>query len=146
MCCFISGFIPGDASDEETKLRNVDHQREQDEQLERMPFEERMLRALEGRNDGSKIEIPDYAGNLKPKELINWLNSMEMFFEWKSMIEEKKVKFACTKLKGHAMIWWDNIQKDRTEKGKEKIKTWKKMEKKLQEKFLPLDYAQTIFP
>ena len=53
---------------------------------------------------GSKIEVPDYAGNLKPKELIDWLNSMEMFFEWKPMIEEKKVKFVCTKLKGHAMI------------------------------------------
>ena len=69
-----------------------------------MPFEERMPRALEGRNDGIKIEVPDYVGNLKPEELIDWLNSMEKFFEWKPMIEEKKVKFACTKLKGYAMI------------------------------------------
>ena len=96
-----------------------------------MPFDERMLRALEGINDGIKIEVPDYAENLKPEELINWLNSMEKFFEWKPMIEEKKVKFACTKLKGHAMIWWDHVQKDRTKKGKDKIKTWKKMEKRL---------------
>ena len=80
-----------------------------------------MLRALEGRNDGIKIEVLDYAGNLKPEELIDWLNSMEKFFEWKPMMEEKKVKFACTKLKGHAMIWWDHVQKDRTKKGKEKI-------------------------
>ena len=69
-----------------------------------MPFDKRMLKALEGRNDGIKIEVSEYAGNLKPEELIDWLNSMETFFEWKSMIEEKKVKFACTKLKGHAMI------------------------------------------
>ena len=67
------------------------------------------------------------------------------FFEWKPMIEETKGKFTCTKLKGHAMIWWDHVQKDRTKKGKEKIKSWKKMEKKLREKFLPLDYAKTIF-
>ena len=44
-----------------------------------MPFEERMLRDIEGRNDGIKIEVPDYAGNLKPEKLINWLNSMESF-------------------------------------------------------------------
>ena len=61
------------------------------------------------------------------------------------MIEEKKMKFACTKLKGHAMIWWDHVQKDRTKKGKSKIKTYDKMEKKLREFFLPLDYAQTLF-
>ena len=55
-----------------------------------MPFDERMLRALEGRNDGIKIEVPDYARNLKLEELIDWLNSREFFFEWKSMIEEKR--------------------------------------------------------
>ena len=69
-----------------------------------MPFEERMLKALEGRNDGIKIQGPDYARNLKLEELIDWLNSMEFFFEWKPMIEEKKAKFTCSKLKGHAMI------------------------------------------
>jgi hypothetical protein len=61
------------------------------------------------------------------------------------MAEEKKVKFACTKLKGHAMIWWDHVQKDRTKKGKDKIRTWNKMEKKLREKFPPLYYAQTLY-
>ena len=59
-------IIPRDVSDEEIEHRDVDHQREQEEQLERMPFDKRMLKALEGRNDGIKIEVPDYAGNLKP--------------------------------------------------------------------------------
>ena len=47
--------------------------------------------------------VPEYARNLKLDELIDWLNSMEKN-EWKPMIEENKVKFACAKLKGHAMI------------------------------------------
>ena len=55
------------------------------------------------------------------------------------------MKFACTKLKGHAVIWWDHVQKDGTKKTKAKIKTWDKMEKKLREKVLSLDYAQTLF-
>ena len=49
------------------------------------------------------------------------------------MEEENKMKFACTKLKGHTMIWWDHVKKDRTKNGKSKIKTWDKMEKKLRE-------------
>ena len=65
-----------------------------------MPFEERMHRALEGRNDGIKIEVLDYAGNLKLEDLIDWMNSMEIFFEWKPMIEEKKVKFAFHHVEG----------------------------------------------
>lgn len=61
------------------------------------------------------------------------------------MIEEKKMKFACMKLKGHAMIWWDHLQKEQVKKKKDKIKIWSKMEKKLREKFLPIDYSQTLF-
>ena len=82
-----------------------------------------MLRALEGRNDGIKMEVSYYVGSLKPEELIDWFNSMETFFEWNPMTEEKKMKFACTNFKGHAMIWWDHVQKDITKKGKSKIKT-----------------------
>jgi hypothetical protein len=67
-------------------------------------FEERMLRALKGRNEGIKMEVSKYAMSLQPKELIDLLNAIEIIFEWKPMMEEKKVKFACTNLKGHAMI------------------------------------------
>ena len=122
-------IIPRNASDEETKHKDVDHQREQEEQLERMPFDERMLRALEGRNYGIKIEVPDYAGNLKPEEFIDWLNSMEKFFEWNSMIEEKKVKFTCTKLKGYAMIWWHHVGNIEQKKKKTKSKPGKRWRK-----------------
>ena len=62
-----------------------------------------MLKDLEGRNDGIKMEVSKYARSLKPEELIDWLNSMELFFEWNPMTEEKKMKFALTKLKGHTM-------------------------------------------
>lgn len=96
-----------------------------------------MLRVLEGRIDGVKMEVWDYARSLKLEELIDWLNNMKKFFEWKPMIEEKKLKFACTKLKGHAMIWWDHVKKDGANKGKGKIQTWSKMEKNLCQKFLP---------
>ena len=73
--------IQRDVSDEETEYGGIDHQGEQEEeQLECMPFEERMLRALEGRNDGIKVDVLEYAENLKLEELIDWLNSMEFFF------------------------------------------------------------------
>ena len=62
------------------------------------------------------MEVSDYEGSLKLEELIDGLNSMESIFEWNPMTEEKKMKFACTKLKGHAMIWWDHVQKERTKK------------------------------
>ena len=81
----------------------------EDERLEEMTYEDRVIMALEGRSEAVKIDVSDYVGSLKPEELIDWLNEMGNFFEWKPMTEEKKLKFACTKLKGHAMIWWDHL-------------------------------------
>ncbi|GLJ25051.1 hypothetical protein SUGI_0479400 [Cryptomeria japonica] len=68
---------------------------DQSEEFEEEPvnhgnFEERMLSALEGKNEGIKVEVSEYASSLKPEELIDWLNEMEKFFEWKSMTEEKR--------------------------------------------------------
>ena len=108
-----------DDSNEERDCGHVNQKIE--EPIENMGYDERVLMALEGRNDGIKMEVLDYAGSLQPEELIDWLISMEICFEWKPMTEEKKLKFACTKLKVHAMIWWDHVQRNKARKGKDKI-------------------------
>jgi len=35
---------------------------------------------------------------------------MEKLLDYEETKDEKKVKFAVTKLKGHAAIWWDGVQ------------------------------------
>ena len=57
--------------------------------------------------------------------------SMEEAYQLALKVEEKKVKFAFTKPKGHAMIWLDHVQKTREKERKDKIRTWSKMEKNL---------------
>ena len=59
-----------------------------------MSYEDRILRALEGRSESIKIDVSNYASSLKPKELIDWLIEMGKFFKWKPTTEEKKMKFA----------------------------------------------------
>eukprot|EP00253_Pinus_taeda_P027252 PITA_27252 len=70
---------------------------------------------------------------------------MEKFFDYEETEDEKKVKFAITKLKGHAAIWWDGVQAERKRLGKQPIKNWSKMVAKLRGKFLPSNYQQTLF-
>lgn len=56
-----------------------------------------------------KIEVPVYQGGLNREELIDWINCMEKLFDYEETEDEKKVKFAVTKLKGHAALWWDGV-------------------------------------
>ena len=84
--------------------------------------------------------VPVYQGGLNPEEPIDWINSMEKFFDYEEMEEEKKVKFAVTKLVGHAALWWDGVQAERRRLGKQPIKNWSRMAAKLKGKFLPINY------
>lgn len=89
--------------------------------------------------------VPIYQGGLNPEELIDWINSMEKFFDYEETKDDKKVKFVVTKLKGHAALWWDGVQGERKRLGKQPIKNWSRMVAKLRGKFLPSNYQQTLF-
>ena len=56
-----------------------------------------------------KMEI--YDGNLNVEELMDWISSLDKYFYYEEEVDDKmKVKFAVTILKGHAAIWWDELQ------------------------------------
>jgi hypothetical protein len=68
------------------------------------------------------MEILMYEGNLDVGELLEWIRSMEKYFDYEEVDDEKKVKHVIRRLKGHASLWWDELQNDKRSKGKHKIK------------------------
>jgi hypothetical protein len=98
------------------------------------------LRAVARLGGRAKIEVPMYEGNLDAEEMLDWIRSMDKHFDYEYVDEEKKVKHAITRLKGHATLWWDELQDERRSKGKQRIKSWDRMEAKLKAKFIPKDY------
>jgi hypothetical protein len=84
-----------------------------------------------------------YEGNLYAEELLDWIRSMEKYFDYEDIDEEKRVRHAVTRLKVHVTLWWDELQAERRSKGKHKIKNWDKMVAKMKDKFI-LKYYQII--
>jgi hypothetical protein len=66
----------------------------------------------------AKIEVPMYEGNLDVEEMLDWIRSMDKNFNYEDVDEERKVKQVVTELKGHATLWWDELQYERRSKGK----------------------------
>eukprot|EP00253_Pinus_taeda_P024622 PITA_24622 len=87
----------------------------------------KIIKMLEKARSKPKMEIPMYEGSLNVEELMDWIRSIDQYFYYEDIEENKRVKFAVTSLKGHAVIWWDELQTSRTRKGKSKIKQWDKM-------------------
>jgi hypothetical protein len=93
----------------------------------------------------AKIEVPIYEGNLDVKEMLGWIRSMDKYFDYEDVNEEKRVRHDVTRLKGHATPWWDELQAKRRSKGKQKIKNWDRMVTKLKVKFMPKYYHINLF-
>ena len=99
---------------------------------------------LENSDRSIQVNVKDFEGKLNVNEHCDWIASLQAFFEWKYLTNERKVQFVATKLKGHALIWWQQYQRSRDQRGILRVNTWAEMKLKLDEKFLPLNYSQTL--
>jgi hypothetical protein len=107
--------------------------------------EECLFRVVARIGAREKMDIPMYEGNLDVEELLDWIRALDKYFDYEDVEEDKKVKHVITRLKGHAALWWYELQADRRCKGKQKIKSWDRMVAKMKAKFIPRDYQITLF-
>jgi hypothetical protein len=107
--------------------------------------DEHLFRVVARIGAREKMDIPLYEGNLDVEDLLDWIRSLDNYFNYEDVEEDKKVKHAITRLKGHASLWWDELHADRRYKGKKKIKSWDRMVAKMKVKFIPKDYQITLF-
>eukprot|EP00253_Pinus_taeda_P008213 PITA_08213 len=102
--------------------------------------EVRLLRSILVASSKPKPELPTYDGSLSIEVLLDWISEMDKYFECEEVSEDRRVKFAATKLKRHATLWWDSVQNERKRLNKAPIKTWSRMVAKLKGRFLLRDY------
>ena len=47
---------------------------------------------------------------LNQTTFLDWIMSMQYYFDWYVMPKNRKVRFVKAKLKGVAWLWWHNIE------------------------------------
>jgi hypothetical protein len=132
----------GDISDSESE-NEAEHEGE--EVTAEDATNECLIKAVARMGARAKMDIPVYEENLDAEELLDWIRALDTYFDYEDVEGDKKVKHAVTRLKGHATLWWDELQADGHCKGKHKIKSWDRMITNMKEKFIPRDYQITLF-
>ena len=75
---------------------------------------------------------------------MDCINAPNKYFDFEEIEDKKKVRYAATKMKVHASIWWDELQIHRERRGKSKINSWDKMISKIKSQFMPKDYQLNL--
>lgn len=92
-----------------------------------------------------KVDIPFFNGNLHFEDFLDWLTTVENFFEYMNVPEEKQVTLVAYKLRGGASAWWENLKLTRCRAGKRPIQSWAQMPQLLRSQFLPSNYEQLLY-
>ena len=53
-----------------------------------------------------RMEVPNFEGRVDPTIFSDWLASIEEYFDWYDMSDDRRVRFAKMKLVGLAKVWW----------------------------------------
>ncbi|XP_019447284.1 PREDICTED: uncharacterized protein LOC109350507 [Lupinus angustifolius] len=92
--------------------------------------------------EGVKIKVPTFIGKNDPEAYLEWELKIEQVFDCNSYNEEKKVNVTALESKEYAMIWWDQLQKERRRIGAEPINTWEEMKLIMRRRFVPNSYQR----
>jgi hypothetical protein len=62
-----------------------------------------------------KIDLPTFDRKLNPDVFLEWLQTVERIFELRDHLsEDKMMKLVATKIRGYALLWWDNLNLKRS--------------------------------
>jgi len=70
--------------------------------------------------DEFRVKILEFEQKLTD-EFLEWLHTAEWIFEYKEVLEDKKVKLVALHLRKYASLWWTNVCAKRVRDRKEKF-------------------------
>ncbi|KAL0375512.1 UNVERIFIED_CONTAM: Transposon Ty3-G Gag-Pol polyprotein [Sesamum radiatum] len=89
----------------------------------------RRHREEDGGLGGVKVTIPSFKGKSDPEAYLEWEMRVEQIFSCHNYSENKKVKLAALEFTDYALVWWDQMQKERIRNGSKSVdEYYKEME------------------
>ncbi|KAL5763413.1 hypothetical protein ACOSP7_019677 [Xanthoceras sorbifolium] len=73
------------------------------------------------------VDVSDFFGKLDPDAFYDWITTLEDYFDWFSVSEERKVRFVKMKLKGPACAWWSSVEEQLRRTHQPSIIKWEEM-------------------
>ncbi|KAL6495515.1 hypothetical protein OROGR_030078 [Orobanche gracilis] len=89
-------------------------------------------------------DLPKFVGGTDSEIYLEWERKMESMFELKNLNDERRCKYAILKLEKRVFLWFEVMKKKRTRAGKEKIRSWESLKRKLRKRYVPFGSSSAL--
>ena len=90
------------------------------------------------------MKIPSFEGKCDPDVYMVWETKIEQFWSCHNFPEHKKVQLAALEFNEYALIWWDNMFKERGRTLDALVATWEQMKALMRARFVPQHYTREL--
>jgi len=92
-----------------------------------------------------KFTMPKFDEGSDPEAYFTWELKVDKIFRLHNYTEEKKLAMTSLEFDGYALIWWEQLLRDREEDGEPPIATWEEMKHEMRIRFVPKHYRRDLF-
>ncbi|PKI44136.1 hypothetical protein CRG98_035480 [Punica granatum] len=90
--------------------------------------------------------IPTFNGSMSAEEYLAWISDVDRFFDYYSIPNDgSRVVRVVYRLRGKASTWWEKLENNRLQDGKNLVFTWRRMKQLLKVRFFPLGYEERLY-
>lgn len=91
-----------------------------------------------------KVKIPSFEGKCDPDVYMEWETKIEQIWTCHNFAEHKKVQLAALEFNGYALIWWDNLVRERRRVHDPDVATWEQMKALMRARFVPQHHTRDL--
>ncbi|PKI65688.1 hypothetical protein CRG98_013913 [Punica granatum] len=88
--------------------------------------------------------IPTFNGSMSAEEFFTWISDVDRFFDYYGIPDDgSRVVRVVYRLRGKASTWWEKLENNRLQDGRNLVFTWRHMKQLLKILAVVLDIRQT---
>ncbi|PKI51131.1 hypothetical protein CRG98_028477 [Punica granatum] len=83
---------------------------------------------------------------MSAEEYLAWISDVDRFFDYYSIPDDgSRVVRVVFRLRGKASTWWEKLENNRLQDGRNLVCTWRRMKQLLKVRFFPLGYKERLY-
>ena len=88
--------------------------------------------------------MPPFSGKNDVDAFLKWEQKVDMIFNCHNYSEEKKVQLAALEFSGYALVWWNELGRNRRRNHEPPVITWVEMKRVMRKKYVPTYYYREV--